>query len=75
VISALLAGQLGWTNGAEVLTAVAPEDFAHAILRLHRDESLWTALRQRALAAVAKQFSVEAFRHSAASAIEASLRA
>jgi O-antigen biosynthesis protein len=74
VMSPLLAEQLGWTDGVEALTAASPEAFAAAVLRLHRDKSLWSALRQRALDAIEEQFSVERFRQSASGAIEASFR-
>lgn len=50
VATALLAEQLGWTPGEDLLTADTPEDFARQVAALYQDETLWTKLRTNALA-------------------------
>jgi O-antigen biosynthesis protein len=47
----LLRGELGWTEGNELLAASAadPGAFASAVVRLYREETLWTSVRDAAL--------------------------
>ncbi|HEY8574109.1 rhamnan synthesis F family protein [Phenylobacterium sp.] len=61
VATSLLAGQLGWSDGRELLVADKPADFAGACARLYRDAELWTAIRKQALAAVKRDCSPAAF--------------
>ena len=49
VCTPLLASQLGWTTGRELLTASTPEEFAGQIARLFEDEDLWTQIRDAAI--------------------------
>lgn len=51
VATELLRQQLGWDNGQEILAADAadPALFAQHLVRLYRDEALWTLLREAAL--------------------------
>ena len=49
VATPLLAEQLGWRHGSELLIADDPESFAHACSRLYSDKEVWTALRTNAL--------------------------
>ncbi|MBR0679527.1 glycosyltransferase [Roseomonas eburnea] len=62
VATNLLAGQLGWSNEAQLLAADSPEEFAAACERLWRDDALWIRLREAGLAAVAEDCSPERFR-------------
>ncbi len=62
VATPLLAGQLGWRDGVELLTAEDADAFAAQCARLHRDGALWRALRGRALEAVAADCSERTFR-------------
>ena len=57
VATALLCAQLGWTNGAELLTADAtdPAAFAAQIVALYRDEALWIRLRDAALTRLGRE--------------------
>lgn len=64
VATPLLAGQLGWRDGVELLTAEDADAFAAQCVRLHRDGALWRALRGRALEAVAADCSERAFREA-----------
>jgi hypothetical protein len=61
VITPLLAQQLGWTHRREVLVAATPKEFAKACLKLYTDKALWTKIRKKALARVAKDCSRRAF--------------
>lgn len=53
VTRSLLAEQLGWQTGRELLTGDTPEAFASACARAYCDAGLWQRLRDAALAAVA----------------------
>jgi glycosyltransferase involved in cell wall biosynthesis len=56
VATRLLAGQLGWTDAAELLEADTADEFAGACSRLYLEPalSLWAGLREGALAQVAR---------------------
>lgn len=64
VASTLLAGQLGWADGAELLAVPVgdAEAFARAVLSVYRDAALWATLREGALRRVERECDVEAFR-------------
>ncbi len=51
VASALLADQLGWRDGAELMAVPVGDaaGFARAVLAVYRDAALWAALREGAL--------------------------
>jgi glycosyltransferase involved in cell wall biosynthesis len=49
VATDLLAAQLGWTDGVELLSADSAENFAGQAARLYRDAALWSRLRDAAL--------------------------
>ncbi len=61
VATGLLADQLGWTNGVELLSADTAEDFAAACMRLYRDDALWSQLRGAGLAAIERDCAPETF--------------
>jgi len=52
VATTLVARQLGWASGRELLTADAPAEVASAIASLCADRELWTRVRAAALARV-----------------------
>lgn len=62
VCTPLLAEQLGWQDGRDLLTAATPEEFADQCRRLHADAALWQTLRQNALARVGSEYSEQHFR-------------
>ncbi len=62
VATSLLAEQLGWTPGVDLLTADTPEDFARQVARLYQDGVLWQQVRTNALARLAAECDPEAFR-------------
>ena len=55
VVTSLLAGQLGWSDGVELTAAAVtdPAGFAARVIALYREEALWTRIREAALARVA----------------------
>jgi glycosyltransferase involved in cell wall biosynthesis len=63
VATQLLADQMEWTNGEELLTADArdPVGFAERIVTLYRDAGLWTHLRSMALARLGRENSLECY--------------
>ncbi|MFD2265044.1 glycosyltransferase [Lacibacterium aquatile] len=61
VASALLAQQLEWQDGQELLSADDGDTFIQAIDRLIEDDALWLDLQARALAQTALQFDPQRF--------------
>ncbi|HQU04554.1 MAG TPA: glycosyltransferase, partial [Acidocella sp.] len=63
VVTDLLATQLGWQNGDEVLSApvAAPAVFARRIAELYNDEILWTKIRNASLRRLQVENTQEAF--------------
>jgi len=61
VTTALLATQLGWQDGEQLLVADTPEQFARQCIRLLVDESLWSQVRDSGLVAVRDDCSAEKF--------------
>jgi GT2 family glycosyltransferase len=66
----LLARQMGWTNGRELLAAEAAADFAAAARRLHDDADAWEAVRLAGQQAVAREYSGATFRHALGNVLE-----
>jgi glycosyltransferase involved in cell wall biosynthesis len=75
VATSLLAGQLGWQSGRELLTADDAESFAEACARLYCDPELWQRLRSAALDRVAQDCSEASFDAALADALDAVTRA
>jgi glycosyltransferase involved in cell wall biosynthesis len=61
VVTPLLAGQLGWRHGAEVLTGGNAAEFAARCIQLHEERDTWLRVRQAALAAVSRDCSEDVF--------------
>jgi glycosyltransferase involved in cell wall biosynthesis len=63
VATQLLADQMEWTDGEELLTADAtdPARFAERIVTLYRDEALWSRLRTHALARLEQENGWETY--------------
>jgi glycosyltransferase involved in cell wall biosynthesis len=55
VATSLLATQLGWVDGAELLVGDTPEKFAARCACLYTDRTLWCRLREVALARIAAE--------------------
>ena len=61
VVTGLIAKQLGWRDGEDLLVADEPAGFAAACARLYTDPALWERIRQSALARVRQECSPAAF--------------
>ncbi|HVY17512.1 MAG TPA: glycosyltransferase [Rhodopila sp.] len=63
VATDLLAGQLGWESGTDLLSAPVsdPAAFAKAVLAVHEDEAMWDSLREAALDRLADTCSRSGF--------------
>ena len=61
VTTRLLANQLDWRDGEQLLVADAAKDYAQQCVRLYQDEALWQMIRDNGLAAVAEDCSTEKF--------------
>jgi len=70
VCTSILADELGWSDGVEVLVADDPETFAQCCIRLYSDAALWNRLRAKALARVEGDHSQQAFRASLTRAVQ-----
>jgi GT2 family glycosyltransferase/glycosyltransferase involved in cell wall biosynthesis len=70
VATGLLANQLGWTNGVELLAADRPEDFAEACCKLYSNEQLWQRIRRAALKKAEQDCNPHTFVKTVASVLE-----
>ncbi|WP_339745642.1 glycosyltransferase [uncultured Rubinisphaera sp.] len=60
VATSVLANQLGWTHGCELLVADSPEEFAVCCLKLQQNDTLWSNIQNEALRAVERDYSKSA---------------
>ncbi|EHJ45941.1 glycosyl transferase family 2 (plasmid) [Solidesulfovibrio carbinoliphilus subsp. oakridgensis] len=68
VATSLLARQLGWNDGVELLVGDDPETFARQCLRLYREPDLWATVQAGALARIDREYSRDCF-HDAVAAL------
>ena len=61
IATPVLASQLGWEAGREILVASSPEEFGQSVRRLFDDDKLWLALRDSGHAAVARSCDPDRF--------------
>jgi GT2 family glycosyltransferase len=75
VATGLLAAQLGWQDGQELLAAPVnrPRQFAAQIAKLYESAALWEAVRTRALARLAAENNVAGFNKTVAEILRAAL--
>ncbi|MFC7335522.1 glycosyltransferase [Rhodocista pekingensis] len=66
----LLARQLGWEPGQELLTGENPAEIALACTRLLTDDGLWRSVRTAALAAVTRDCGPDRFRAAVAALLD-----
>jgi len=69
VVTPVLAGQLDWRNGAELLVGGDATDFAEACIQLLRNDRLWQEIRDRALLRLAADCSEKSFRSTLTAAL------
>lgn len=62
VATPLLAEQLGWRDGDDLLVGGTPEAFAEQIVRLSTDDALWETVRANALRRIETECDPAAFR-------------
>jgi glycosyltransferase involved in cell wall biosynthesis len=58
----LIATQLGWTDGNEIMIGEDASSFAESCCRLHEDEELWQKMRAAALSRTDAEYSAVRFR-------------
>ena len=75
IVTPLLARQLGWKDGEELLVAETPDQWVAAIERLYTDAALWQRLRERALEAVRRSVAPDAFSASVLRVVSEALSA
>jgi GT2 family glycosyltransferase/glycosyltransferase involved in cell wall biosynthesis/SAM-dependent methyltransferase len=61
VATNLIAGQMGWRHGEEIMSADRPEDFAQSCASLYEDEALWRRVRDGGQARIAAEHSQARF--------------
>lgn len=64
VTTSLIASQLGWQSGTELLVADDPESFAACCLQLYRNRDMWEMIRTNAFKAMQRDFSHSKFNES-----------
>lgn len=74
VCTTLVANQLGWAAGEDLLAADGPEDFARAITALFTDARLWQRLRDAGLNRVSRDYNAGVFRSALRTALDVSVR-
>jgi glycosyltransferase involved in cell wall biosynthesis len=74
IASPLLAKQLGWTDGVELLVPQTPGEWVAAIGRLNADATLWMQLRDAALQRVRAEVDPAAFASKARRLVRSVLR-
>jgi GT2 family glycosyltransferase len=62
VATTLAAGQLGLTDGIELLAADDPDGFAERVARVYEDSGLWLRMREAAAGRLQAAYSPERFR-------------
>ena len=72
VATSLLTGQLGWTDGDEIVDGGEndPERFAERVVELYERSDLWQKVRRGAVDAVERSFGTAAFDRSIGRAIK-----
>lgn len=70
VTTTLLARQLGWTDGKELLVADEARNYADQCIRLYQDDDLWKRISDAGLAAIVRDCSEETFRSALTSIFE-----
>ena len=70
VATDLLADQVGWVSGRDLLAATDAEAFADACARLFTDRSLWDRLRRSAMERCREAWSHEAFQAAVSQILE-----
>jgi len=63
VTTTLLAEQLGWQDGKQLLAADSPEKFAEKCLELYLEKDIWHSIRSNAIESVNEDCSSENFNH------------
>ena len=74
VCTPLVADQLGWDSGTELLAAGSPVEFARMVTSVHADPVLWLRLREAALKRVRRDYSAGVFRAALQSALAISTK-
>lgn len=70
VATGLLATQLGWQDGAELLVADDPDTFAAQVAKLYEDQTLWESVRAKALGRLAQDCDPQLFRERVRAVLE-----
>jgi GT2 family glycosyltransferase len=71
VATSVIAGQLGWRDGEELLASDDAEEFAGRCVALYEDAKLWARIRDAALARVAEVCAPDRFQETLAEAFRA----
>jgi glycosyltransferase involved in cell wall biosynthesis len=70
VATSLIAGQMGWRHGEEIMSADRPEDFAQSCASLYEDETLWRRVRDGGQARIAAEHSQARFTATLAAVLD-----
>jgi glycosyltransferase involved in cell wall biosynthesis len=74
VASELLAEQLGWRHGIEILSAGSASEFGRRVVELYSDERLWIDVRRAALGEIERKHTEPSFQEALAAALRDVMR-
>jgi O-antigen biosynthesis protein len=74
VVSELIASQLKWEDGVDVLVAPDEASFAEECTRLFTSQDLWRELRTNSLTRILCDFSRESFEKQVSEVIQSAMR-
>lgn len=69
VVTPLIAEQVGWRTGHELMTGDSPQSFARAVAALYSDEKLWTRIQRAMITRMRRDCSEKSFSDSLAAVI------
>ncbi len=75
VATSLIAHQLGWRDGHDLLVADDPGQFVEQCVALYQESAVWTRIRESALARVTQECAPDTFRATVARALLIAQRA
>ena len=74
VCTSLLARQLGWTGGSDLMTADSPDTFASCCASVYTNGAQWLRLRANSSSRLVREYSPEIFAASLTNALESGAR-
>ena len=74
VVSAVLAGQLEFTDGAEAMVGCSAEELARKVVELYQDRELWERVQAKSMQVVRERYERAAARRALGECVERAVR-